>query len=147
MGATPRRTVLLGTVVAEPRFSAALLAAFAAAALLLAALGVYGVLSYTVAERTSEIGVRMALGAERGRVVRQIFGQGAALAGAGVVAGAVAAFGLAHVLGSLLVGVSVRDPVVYATVAGVLALVAVVAAWVPARRASRIDPVTALRYE
>jgi putative ABC transport system permease protein len=125
---------LLGTSVAEPRFSAALLAGFAAAALLLAALGVYGVLSYAVAERTSEIGVRMALGAERGRVVRQVLGQGVALAAVGVVAGIAGALALARVLGSMLVGVSVRDPAVFATVAAVLAVVAVVAAWLPARR-------------
>jgi ABC-type antimicrobial peptide transport system permease subunit len=89
----------------------------------------------------------MALGAERGHVVRQVLGQGAARAGAGTVAGVVGALALARVLGSMLVGVSVRDPAVFATVAGVLALVAVVAAWLPARRASRIDPVSALRAE
>ena len=136
---------LLDEVVAEPRFSAALVGAFAGAALLLAAVGVYGVLSYTVTQRTGEIGVRMALGARRGQVVGPVVGQGLLLAGAGVTLGTLGALAGARVLESLLVGVVGRDPVVFAAVPAVLVLVAGAATWLPARRASRVDPAAALR--
>ncbi|HEX8455235.1 MAG TPA: ABC transporter permease [Longimicrobium sp.] len=138
---------LLGDAVAEPRFNAALLALFACAALCLAAVGIYGVLSYGVEQRTGEIGVRMALGASRGRVVRQIAAEGAAVATAGAVLGLVAAFALAGVLRSLLVGTEAQDPVVFALVPTLLVAVAITSAWLPARRASRIDPAGALRCE
>jgi putative ABC transport system permease protein len=138
---------LLGAAVAGPRFNAALLAVFACAALLLAAVGIYGVLSYGVEQRTGEIGVRMALGASRGRVVRQIAAEGAAVAGAGAVLGLMAAFALAGVLRSLLVGTHAQDPLVFALVPTLLVAVAVTSAWLPARRASRIDPAGALRCE
>jgi putative ABC transport system permease protein len=138
---------VLGESVATPRFNAALLSIFAAAALLLAAIGIYGVLSYTVTQRTGEIGVRMALGAERRQVVRDVVGQGTALALVGAVVGLIGAFGLARVLRTLLVGVSAQDPAIFATVPGTLVLVAILASWLPARRASRIQPVEALRYD
>jgi putative ABC transport system permease protein len=138
---------LLGASVAAPRFNAALLSIFATAALLLAAVGIYGVLSYTVMQRTGEIGVRMALGAERRQVVRDVVGQGTLLALVGAGIGLVAAFGLARVLRTLLVGVSAQDPTIFAAVPATLILVAILAAWLPARRASRIQPVDALRYD
>jgi putative ABC transport system permease protein len=138
---------ILGTAVAEPRFNAALLSVFAVVALLLAAVGIYGVLSYTVAQRTGEIGVRIALGAARGQVVRQVVGQGLGVALGGVALGIVGALGLGRVLASLLVGVSGRDPAVLAGVVALLTLVAAAAAWLPARRASRVEPVVALRAE
>ena len=138
---------VLGATVAEPRFNVALLGLFALAALLLAAVGIYGVLSYTVAQRTGEIGVRIALGADRGQVVRQVVGQGVAVALGGVVLGVLGAAVLGRLLSSLLVGVSGRDPAVLAGVVALLTLVAVAAAWLPARRASRVEPVVALRAE
>jgi putative ABC transport system permease protein len=138
---------VLGASVATPRFNAALLSIFAAAALLLAAVGIYGVLSYTVTQRTGEIGVRMALGAERRQVVRDVVGQGTALALVGAGIGLVGAFGLGRVLRTLLVGVSAQDPAIFATVPGTLIVVAILASWLPARRASRIQPVEALRYD
>ena len=138
---------ILGTSVAEPRFNAALLVLFAVAALLLAAVGIYGVLSYTVAQRTGEIGIRIALGAERGRVVRQVVGEGLRGALAGVVLGALGALAVGRTLASLLEGVSPRDPLVLGGAVLVLALVALAAAWIPARRASRIEPAMALRWE
>jgi putative ABC transport system permease protein len=137
----------LGASVAAPRFNAALLSIFAVAALLLAAVGIYGVLSYTVVQRTGEIGVRMALGAERRQVVGDVVGQGTMLALVGAVIGLVGALGLSRVLRTLLVGVSAQDPAIFATVPATLILVAIVASWVPARRASRIQPVEALRYD
>ncbi|HEX6057387.1 MAG TPA: ABC transporter permease [Gemmatimonadaceae bacterium] len=145
----PIRTMdeVLGATVAAPRFNAALLSVFALAALLLAAVGIYGVLSYTVAQRTGEIGIRIALGAERGRVVRQVVAQGLAGALAGIVVGVLGAIAVSRLLASLLVGVEARDPAVLGIVAGTLALVALAAAWLPARRASRIEPVAALRYD
>jgi ABC-type antimicrobial peptide transport system permease subunit len=94
-----------------------------------------------------EIGVRMALGAERRQVVRDVVGQGTALAVVGAAIGLVGAFGLARVLRTLLVGVSAHDPAIFATVSGTLILVAILASWLPARRASRIQPVDALRYD
>ncbi len=138
---------LLGRTLAEPRFNASLLALFAGAALLLAAVGIYGVLAYTVAQRTREIGVRLALGAARAHVVRQVVGQGLRVAAAGVVLGTLGALALGRVLGALLQGVSGHDPLVLASVVAVLTLVATGAAWLPARRASRIAPSVALRQE
>ncbi|HET7459569.1 MAG TPA: ABC transporter permease [Gemmatimonadaceae bacterium] len=138
---------VMGASVAEPRFMAALLSLFAGAALLLAAIGTYGVLSYTVAQRTGEIGVRMALGAPRGRVMRLVVGEGVGVALLGVALGTAGALALARVLASLLHEVSARDPLVFAGVASLLTLVVVAAAYLPARRASRIEPVVALRYE
>ncbi|HEX6632211.1 MAG TPA: FtsX-like permease family protein, partial [Gemmatimonadaceae bacterium] len=136
---------LMGQSVATPRFNAALLALFALAGLLLAAVGVYGVLSYTVAQRTGEIGVRLALGAGRGRVVRQVVAQGLAVALTGVALGVAGALVLGRVLASLVVGVSWRDPLLLGGVAAALTAVALVAAWLPAWRASRIQPAIALR--
>ena len=128
-------------------FTMVMLATAAGVALILGLVGIYGVISYVVSQRTREIGVRMALGASapvvRGMVVRQ----GAALAGIGVVLGLIASAGLSRVMGSLLFGVSAKDPVTYVGVAGALALVAVLASWLPARRAAGVDPAIALRNE
>jgi putative ABC transport system permease protein len=138
---------VLGASVAEPRFNTALVSLFAGVALLLAAVGIYGVLSYTVTQRTGEIGVRMALGAERGRVLRLVVGQGVGVALLGVVLGTVGALALSRVLTSLLYGVSEHDPAIFGGVVLLLTTVALAAAYLPARRASRIEPVVALRYE
>jgi predicted permease len=138
---------LLGRSVAEPRFNSGLLSGFAGAALLLAAIGIYGVLSYTVAQRTGEIGVRMALGASRANVLRLVVAQGLGVAVAGIAIGTVGALGLARALASLLYGVDGRDPLIFGGSALLLAGVAALAACVPAVRASRIEPVEALRYE
>jgi ABC-type antimicrobial peptide transport system permease subunit len=110
-------------------------------------IGVYGVLAYTVTRRTREIGIRMALGAERGSVVGMVVRQGVAMAGTGLALGLAAALVLTRGLESLLYGVPPRDPVTFATVAGLFAMVALAAAWLPARRAAATDPVRALRTE
>ncbi len=136
---------LLGGTLARPRFVGTLLGLFAGAALLLSALGIYGVLSYTVAQRTPEIGIRMALGAQRGAVMRTVVGQGMALALAGIAIGAVAAVAATRALSGLLFGVTPTDPLIFGAVALLLAATALVAAYVPARRASRVDPLIALR--
>jgi len=133
--------------LAGRRFSALLLALFAAAALLLAAVGVYGVTSYGVVQRTREIGIRMALGARQGDVLRLVVGGGARLAGAGIAIGIVLAFGLSRVLRGMLYGVDATDPLTYAGLALTLALVALFASWLPARRAARVDPNLALHAE
>jgi ABC-type antimicrobial peptide transport system permease subunit len=133
--------------VARPRFVMVLVLLFAAVALILAAVGTYGVLSYAVAQRTREIGVRMALGAQIGQVLRMILGQGALLAGIGLLLGVVGAVGLRKVLASLLFGVTPTDPLIFAAVVALLALVSFVACYFPARRAARVDPLIALRYE
>jgi ABC-type antimicrobial peptide transport system permease subunit len=120
---------------------------FALLALSLAAVGLYGVLAFTVARRTSEIGVRMALGARRSDVRRMVVRQGMSIVAVALGLGVVGALASGRLLASLLFGVSPADPVTYTTVVGVLLVVALVACWVPARRASGVDPAEALRAE
>ena len=130
-----------------PRMGAALLAVFGGLALILAIIGVYGVLSYSVNQQTREIGIRMAMGAQTGRVLRLVVGQGMRLACAGLILGLLVAFAAMRVLGSLLFGVSSHDPLTFVGVSLVLALAAVLACYIPARRATKVDPIIALRYE
>jgi len=138
---------LVSDSLATRRMTLVLLGLFSGLALILGAIGIYGVISYSVAQRTHEIGIRMALGAPRGDVFRLVVGQGLKLAGMGIVIGIVAAFGLARLMSSLLYGVSAADFETFLGVAILLALVALLASYIPARRAMRIDPMVALRYE
>jgi ABC-type antimicrobial peptide transport system permease subunit len=130
-----------------PRAGAGMLTIFGALALILAALGVYGVLSYSVSQQTKEIGIRMSLGAQRQQVMRLVIGQGMRLALAGLAIGLTAAFALTRVLTSLLFGVSAHDPLTFVLVPLGLLAVSVLACYVPARRAIGVDPIIALRYE
>ena len=132
---------------ARSDFNMLLLATFAGAALLLAAIGVYGLMAYTVTQRTQEIGVRLALGADTGHVRNMVIGQGMRVALVGVAIGVTSAFGLTKVISALLFGVTARDPVVFVSVPIVLSAVALVGVWLPARRAARVDPMIALRAE
>jgi putative ABC transport system permease protein len=138
---------LVSDGIAPKRLTAGLIAAFAGLALVLAGIGIYGVLSFSVAHRTHEMGVRMALGAQRGAVLGLVTGQAALLALAGVLIGLGAALGLTRAIASLLFGVSATDARVYAGVSLFLLAVAVLAALVPASRAARVDPVVALRHQ
>ncbi len=135
------------SVVAQPRLTAWLLGVFAAVALALAAIGAYGVISYSVAQRTHEIGVRMALGAAPSDVRAMVLRQGMGVVLAGTAAGLVASLALARVLRSMLYGVSSNDPATYSVVTALLLLTALLACWIPARRATRVDPLIALRHE
>ena len=128
-------------------FTVVLLGIASAIALVLGMVGIYGVISFVVSRRSQEIGVRMALGAPAVTVLRSVVGQGMKMTGVGIVVGLLGAWGVSNVIVSLLYDVSGTDPLTYVTTALVLALVALIAAWIPARRASRIDPVEALRYE
>jgi putative ABC transport system permease protein len=138
---------LVDDSMVTPRFSALLLASFAALALVLACIGMYGVISYSVSQRTQEIGIRMALGAHHRDVFSMILAQGARLAGLGVAIGLLAAVAATRVMGGLLYGVRPIDPPTFIAVAVFLMAVALVACYVPARRATRIDPMVALRNE
>jgi putative ABC transport system permease protein len=137
----------MSSAVAQPRFRTLLLTAFAAVALLLAAIGIYGVIAYSVAQRRHEIGVRMALGARRSAVVRLIVGQGASLALAGIGLGLAGAIALSRLLANQLFEVSATDPVTFLLVPLLLGGVALAASLIPARRAARIDPHAALKID
>jgi putative ABC transport system permease protein len=137
----------LALSVSQPRFNTMLLVLFAGIALLLAAVGIYGLIAYSVAQRTQEIGVRMALGAERADVVRMVVLQGASLATLGILIGLGGAFGLTRLLKSMLFGIGVTDALTFAVTPVGIMLVVLLATFVPALRATRISPVMALRYE
>jgi putative ABC transport system permease protein len=133
--------------VADRRFTTGLLGVFAALALLLATVGLYAVLASSVTQRTHEIGVRMALGAQPGDVVRLVVRQGLTLVIIGVVVGVGGAFGLTRLMQKILSGVSPTDPLTFAAMVAVLVAVGVLATYIPARRATRVDPMVALRHE
>ena len=147
----PSRVLTMERVTADSlarqNFNMLLLTVFGGLALLLAAIGIYGLMSYSVEQRTHEIGIRMALGAGRAQVVRLVLGQGMRLAAIGIAIGLAAAFGLTRVLSSLLFGVKAADPLTFAIVAAILGAVALISVFIPARRATRINPILALRHE
>ena len=138
---------ILSESLARRRLYLVLLGVFAGAALLLAAVGIYGMVSYSVSQRTREMGIRVAMGAERGDVLRMILGQGAKTALMGVALGTVAALGLTRLMASLLFGVGATDPLTFVAAVILLGAVALGGSWVPARRAMRVDPMVALRHE
>ena len=140
-------TVDIAGGLASRRFDVWLLGSFAAAALLLAAIGIYGLLAYAVGQRRRELGIRLALGASRGDVMSQVVGDGIRLAVAGIVIGVVIALAITRLLSALLYGVGASDPMTFVGVVALLALVSLVASYLPARRAARVDPMVALRYE
>jgi putative ABC transport system permease protein len=145
-GLRPMSEVVARSMV-QPRFLSLLLATFSSIALFLAAIGIYGVMAYSVAQRTQEIGVRMALGAQRLHVLRLIFGQGLLLLALGTVIGLGGAFALTRLMKTLLFEMTATDPLTYTAVVALLTVVALLACYIPARRATKVDPLVALRYE
>jgi putative ABC transport system permease protein len=138
---------VIASTVSTPRITLILITAFASAALLLAAIGLYGVISYSAMQRTNEIGIRMALGAAKSDVLKMVVGQGMMLALIGLFIGLISAFGLTRLMSSLLFGVSATDPLTFAAILVLLTAVALIASFIPAYRASKLDPMIALRYE
>jgi putative ABC transport system permease protein len=139
--------LVVSEALAREDFNMTLLTVFAGVALLLAAVGVYGMLSYSVQQRSQEIGIRMALGANRSDVLGMVVKQGMTLAGLGIAIGVAGALALSRLLTALLFGVKPYDPLTFVAVALVLAATSMVACWIPAWRATRVDPMLALRYE
>jgi putative ABC transport system permease protein len=137
----------LSDAMASTRFTMILIAIFAGVALVLASVGLYGVISYSVRQRTQEIGIRMAFGAERSDILRLVVGRGMLLIMIGVGLGLAGALGLTRVLASLLYGVAATDPVTYVGISGLLVAIALLACLVPAQRATRVDPMNSLRAE
>ncbi len=138
---------IISDSLAERRFSMILLGTFATLALIMSCVGIYGVISHLANQRTHEIGIRMALGAERRDVLRMVLGEGAKMALLGVAIGLVAALGLTRLLAAMLFGVSAHDPLTFVGVSSLLTLVALAASYIPARWAMKVDPMVALRYE
>jgi putative ABC transport system permease protein len=138
---------LLAETIALRRFSMTLLIIFALVAMSLAAIGIYGVISYSISQGTHELGVRIALGATASDILKLVLKQGMAMTGLGMAIGLVAAYGLTRLLSSLLYDVTATDPATFAIVSALLAGVALAATYIPARRATRIDPMVALRHE
>jgi predicted permease len=138
---------IVSTSVSRQRFNMWVMSVFGGCALLLAAIGIYGLMAYSVEQRTQEIGIRLALGAQAGQVRKLVVFQGMALSLVGVAIGLAAAFGLARLITTFLFGVTAKDPLVFSGVPVLLAAVAFLAVWIPARRASKVDPIIALRYE
>jgi putative ABC transport system permease protein len=141
------REFISATSLSQPRFLLTLLIIFSTAGLTLVSIGVYGVISYTVERQTQEIGIRLALGAQRQGIFQRVVGKALALAGAGVVVGTVGGFAISRTMSSVLYGVPSNDPVTFASVSALVAVVALLASYIPARRAAKIDPMVALRYE
>ena len=133
--------------IAQPRLGTSLLSLFAAMALVLAAIGIFGVISYSVSQRTREIGIRMALGAQPENVLKQVLEEGAWLAAIGLAAGLAGSFAATRLITRLLFGVKPTDPLTFAAVAVILTGVTLAASYIPARQATRVDPIVALRYE
>jgi len=147
VGDIAKMTDVLASNVAQPRFRTGLLVLFAAMALVLAATGIFGVISYSVSRRTREIGIRMALGASRNTISHMVLRETLLLALAGLAVGVPCTFVASRLLGHMLFGVSANDPVTLIAVAFTLIAVAVIAGFFPLRRAMRVDPMVALRYE
>ena len=137
----------IGRSLKRPRFNLILLGIFSGTALLLAAIGVYGVMSFVVSQQTKEIGIRTALGAKHFDILKLVIGRGLVLALIGVGVGTLAALGLNRFLSGLLFGVTVSDPLTFVAVSALLLIVVAVACYIPARRAVKVDPLVALRYE
>ena len=138
---------IISLSIADRRFSMILLGLFAALALLLSSIGIYGVVSYLVGQRTREIGIRVALGAQHADILRIVLLQGAKMTAIGIAVGLAISYALTRLLHTLLFGVTPNDPLTIAAVAFLLAAVSLTACYIPARRASRLDPIQALRYE
>ena len=138
---------LLSESVAQPRLRTTLLGIFAGVALLLSAVGIYGVMSYSVTQRTHELGIRMALGASSGDILKMVVGQGFKLSLVGAVLGLIGAYAATRLLSSLLFNVSTTDTMIFVVIPVLLTVIALLASYIPARRATKVDPIIALRYE